>query len=111
MRNKSYYEHKSTLSSLTPLLILITIDDDAAHPLLNCSVKVCITVGKKKSWFPAAVTRYKIAKNKTSSGLHNLLLSYEDEDEKWHILDSPHDKVYTDADLLEPGYEGSLGTF
>lgn len=73
-------------------------------------MKVCITVGKKKSWFPAAVTQYKIAKNK-STGVHNLLLSYEDEDEKWHVLDSPHAKVYTDADLLEPGYEGSMGKF
>eukprot|EP00804_Cyclotella_cryptica_P020270 CCRYP_015887-RA/>CCRYP_015887-RA protein AED:0.05 eAED:0.05 QI:160/1/1/1/1/1/6/125/1294 len=82
-------------------------EDDASHPLLNCSVKVCITVGKKKSWFPAAVTQYKIQKD-NSSGIHRLLLSYEDEDAKWHILDSPNDKPLTDDALLEPGCEGTL---
>ncbi|KAL7479898.1 hypothetical protein ACHAW6_005617 [Cyclotella cf. meneghiniana] len=83
-------------------------EDDASHPLLNCSIKVCITVGKKKSWFPAAVTQYKIQKDK-SSGIHRLLLSYEDEDAKWHVLDSPNDKALADDALLEPGYEGTLG--
>ena len=85
-----------------------TQEDDAAHPLLNCSVKVCITVGKKKSWFPAVVTQYKVQKIK-SSDVHRLLLSYEDEDEKWHILDSPNDKSFTDDSSLEPGHEGSFG--
>jgi len=93
--------------SISPSLL---IEDDASHPLLNCSVKVCITVGKKKSWFPAAVTQYKIQKDK-SSGIHRLLLSYEDEDAKWHVLDSPNDKALTDDALLEPGYEGTLGEF
>lgn len=89
-------------------LVCSSLDDDAAHPLLNCSVKVCITVGKKKSWFPAVATQYKIQKNK-STGVHRVLLSYEDEDEKWHVLDSPNDKAFADDALLEPGHEGSLG--
>lgn len=80
-----------------------TLEDDAAHPLLNCSVKVCITIGKKKSWFPAVVTQYKVQKN-NSSEAHHLLLSYEDEDEKWHILD-----CHTDDSSLEQGHEGSFG--
>lgn len=83
--------------------------DDAAHPLVNCSVKVCIAVGKKRSWFPAVATQYKVQENKSEADIHRLLLSYEDEDEKWHILDSPNDKALTDDALLEPGYEGSLG--
>lgn len=94
------------------LLLIISsflmLDDDAAHPLLNCSLKVCITAGKKKIWIPAAVTRCKFQKDKSSND-HCLLLSYEDEDEKWHVLDSPKDKALTDDALLEPGYEGTLG--
>mmetsp|Transcript_15601 Transcript_15601/g.21691 ORF Transcript_15601/g.21691 Transcript_15601/m.21691 type:complete len:742 (-) Transcript_15601:63-2288(-) len=54
--------------------------DDSHHPLLNCSMKLCISVGKRKAWFPATVTKY--------NGLNNeILLSYEDEDEKWHKVD------------------------
>ena len=95
--------HLSQFVRLTTIL-----EDDAAHPLLNCSVKVCIAVGKKKSWFPAVVTQYKVQKN-NSSDVHRLFLSYEDEDEKWHILDSPNDRAYTDDSSLEQGHEGSFG--
>jgi hypothetical protein len=83
-------------------------EDDAAHPLLNCSVKVCIVTGKKKSWYPAIATQYKIEKKKNHD-VPRILLSYEDDDQKWHVLDSPHDKALTDENLLEPGYEGTLG--
>jgi len=79
--------------------------DDAAHPLLNCSVKVCIIVGRKKSWFPAAVTKYQTKKNS-----HRLSLSYEDEGEKWHVLDTPeaYSKFEGDQGTLEAGHEGSF---
>lgn len=79
--------------------------DDAEHPLLNCCLKVCITVGKKKSWFPAAVTKYKV-----EEAVHRLSLTYEDEDEKWHSLDD-HDayrKFESEDECLETGHEGSF---
>ena len=79
--------------------------DEAEHPLLNCCLKVCITVGKKKSWFPAAVTKYKI-----EEAVHRLSLTYEDEDEKWHSLDD-HDaykKFESEDEFLETGHEGSF---
>jgi len=78
--------------------------DDAAHPLVHCSVKVCVCVGKKKAWFPAVVTQYKM------DGVHpKVLISYEDEDEKWHALDSPGNyEKFNAEDPLEPGFEGSL---
>lgn len=97
------------LKSHICLLFCWTISaDDAAHPLVNCSVKVCVTTGKKKSWYPAVATQYKIEKKK-SSEIPRIMLSYEDDDKKWHVLDSPHDTALTDDNLLEPGYEGSLG--
>lgn len=80
--------------------------DDAHHPLLNCSVKVCISVGKKKLWVPAAVTKFK-----TEKAVHSLSLSYEDEGEKWHILDNHHlyEKLDKDDDQhLEVGHEGNF---
>jgi len=57
-----------------------TLIDDADHPLLFCSLKICTTVNKKKSWFPCAVIKYDEIKNQ-------LLLSFEDEDKKWHQID------------------------
>ncbi len=78
--------------------------DDAAHPLLHCSLKVCVSVGKKKAWFPAVVTQYMMVDKHPK-----VLISYEDEDEKWHVLDSPgiYEKFDTEVPL-EPGFEGSL---
>lgn len=72
---------------------------DADHPLLNCSVKVC----ENKSWFPAAVTKFKIEK-----GVHHLSLSYEDEEEKWHILDDheKYSKFEGEEESLEVGHMG-----
>ena len=79
--------------------------DDADHPLLNCSVKVCVTVGKKKSWYPAAVIKFKLEK-----GVHHLSLSYEDEEEKWHILDDheTYIKFAGEEESLEVGHMGSF---
>jgi nardilysin len=65
--------------------------DDADHPLLNASLKLCIRVGKTKQWFPATVIRYNSQNNK-------LLLSFEDEDEQWHALDE--DTSYFTAEAL-----------
>ena len=78
-------------------------EDDADHPLLNCSVKVCISVGKKKSWFPALVTKFK-----SDKAVHRLSLSYEDEDEKWHNLDNHEVYKFEGEDELEVGHEGSF---
>lgn len=55
-------------------------------------------------------TQYKIEKKK-SSEVPRIMLSYEDDDKKWHVLDSPHGSALMDDNLLEPGYEGSLGEF
>ena len=73
--------------------------DDGDHPLLNSSLKLCVTVGRKKSWFPASVTKYNMTKN-------TLLLSYEDEDTKWHKLD--HQVSELTPSKLVPGFEGWL---
>lgn len=79
--------------------------EDAHHPLINCSVKVQVSVGKKKSWFPAAVTKYRM-----KNDVHQLSLSYEDEGEKWHMLDTP--EAYTKFEggdgMLEVGHGGSF---
>ncbi|KAL7549631.1 hypothetical protein ACHAWF_012904 [Thalassiosira exigua] len=81
--------------------------DDAEHPLLNCSVKVCVSVGKTKSWFPACVTKYR-----TDNESHHLALSYEDEGEKWHMLDSPKSYTkYEGEEALEVGLEGTFDNF
>jgi secreted Zn-dependent insulinase-like peptidase len=53
---------------------------DSDHPLVNCSIKLQIPVGKRKEWFPATVIRYNSINNQ-------ILCAYEDEDEKWHNLD------------------------
>lgn len=73
--------------------------DDGDHPLVHSSLKLCVTVGKKKSWFPATATKYNGIKNQ-------ILLSYEDEDEKWHVVDQEFSKLKKEA--LAPGYEGTL---
>ena len=75
--------------------------DDSSHPLLNCSVKVCIGNGKKKQWYPACVIKFKTEKNN-----HLLLLHFEDEHEQWYTIDS--NIVDTDADAIEAGFESSF---
>lgn len=79
--------------------------DDVEHPLLNCCLKVCVTVGKKKHYFPAAVTKYKI-----EAAGHRLCLSYEDEGEKWHMLDNheSYRKYEGGQDFLESGHAGTF---
>ena len=79
--------------------------DDDEHPLLNCCLKVCVAVGKKKIYFPAAVTKYKI-----EAACHRLSLSYEDEGEKWHSLDNheSYKKFDGSEHFLESGHEGTL---
>lgn len=73
--------------------------DDARHPLLNSSLKLCIAVGKSKQWFPATVVQYNEKKNA-------LLLSYEDEDEQWHVLDR-HIETFP-PDQITPDFEGTM---
>eukprot|EP00536_Pseudo-nitzschia_multiseries_P016315 jgi/Psemu1/220960/e_gw1.1075.16.1 len=73
---------------------------DCDHPLLNCSIKLQIPVGKRKAWFPATVTQYNGTKNQ-------ILCAYEDEDEKWHRMDVPTSDLKHDQ-LTAPDFEGSL---
>lgn len=73
-------------------------DDD--HPLLNCSIKLQIIVGKRKQWFAATVTQFNSIKNQ-------ILLSYEDEEEKWHQMDATPSDL--SPSLLTSGdFEGTL---
>ena len=73
---------------------------DCDHPLLNCSIKLQIPVGKRKEWFPATVTQYNGTKNQ-------ILCAYEDEDEKWHKVDVASSEL-TQQQLQSPEFEGSL---
>lgn len=52
-----------------------------------------------QTWFPSTVTKYNATKNQ-------ILLSYEDEDEKWHVVDEPTSKLTSSS--LSPGFEGTL---
>lgn len=76
-------------------------DEDADHPLLNASIRVCIPVGKTKQWFPATVIRYNRKNN-------SVLLSYEDEEEKWHSLDTAFDEFSSSESIGRGTFEGSL---
>lgn len=76
--------------------------DDASHPLLNSSVKVCLGNGKKKHWYPACVVKFKAEGNK-----HLLLLHFEDEHEEWYTLDS--NTVGTEGNNpIEIGFESTF---
>lgn len=85
-------------------------ENDAHHPLLNSSLKLCISVGKTKQWFPATVIQYN---RKTNA----VLLSYEDEEEQWHTLDhteselstaSANNKVDDQIVVLTRDFEGTM---
>lgn len=73
--------------------------DDSRHPLVDASLKVCITVGKKKQWVPATVMRY--SKKKKA-----LQLVYEDGEEKWHVTDG--EEAALTPEVLVPGFEGTM---
>jgi hypothetical protein len=77
--------------------------DDCDHPLLNAAIKLCIVVGKTKQWFPATIVQYNQKTNR-------VLCSYEDEDEKWHVLD--HAVSEFDQELLcrYDSFEGTMDT-
>ena len=77
-------------------------DDDAHHPLLQCSLKLCIAVGKTKQWLPGTPVRYDKKKR-------SLLISYEDDHEQWHRLDDDDDNTVNKHELhVRPGMEGSF---
>jgi len=76
-------------------------DHDADHPLLNSSLKLCIAVGKTKQWFPASVVQYNQTKNA-------VLLSFEDEEEKWHTLDQPETHFTLESLTRTDSFEGSM---
>jgi nardilysin len=73
-------------------------DHDSRHPLVNCSLKLCVPVGKKLQWFPATPVQY----NKTRN---SLLITYEDENEQWHVVDDSSDPAFKS---LRVGHEGTL---
>jgi hypothetical protein len=56
-------------------------------------------VCRKQTWFPATVVKYDATKNQ-------ILLSYEDEDEKWHTVDQVLSELSPLA--LTPRFEGTL---
>jgi len=67
---------------------------------LNCSIKLQISVGKRKQWFPATVTRYNSIKNQ-------ILCHYEDEHERWHQLDVKSSEL-SHSQLTSSEFEGTL---
>ena len=71
--------------------------DDSHHPLLFCSLKICIAVGKQKSWFPCTVNKFDKTKN-------SVLLIFEDGDEKWHKLDID----FHASQLIAPDFQGTF---
>jgi len=71
-------------------------DDPHSHPLVHCSLKICIQAGRKQNWYPATVVRHC---RRSSS----VLLSFEDEDEKWHRIDDDHS-----LDAIKPGFKGTF---
>ena len=95
--------HLPPQNTYIPTMFDLRPSDDAEHPLLNCSVKVCVTVGKMKLHLPASVIKYRV----DETG-HYLCLSYEDEEEKWHLLDNA--ESYGNADNCQETleYSGTL---
>ena len=75
--------------------------DDCDHPLLNASLKLCVAVGKTKQWFPATVVQYSLKRN-------SLKLSFEDEDEKWHVLDHEISEFSEEILCRSDAFEGTM---
>jgi nardilysin len=80
--------------SLMPLPV-----NDTRHILLNSSIKLCIPVGKSKQWLPGLVLQYDQTKN-------SVLISYEDEEEIWHVLDQG--PSFFTAENVFTGFEGTM---
>ena len=95
--------HLPPQNTYIPTMFDLRPADYAEHPLLNCSVKVCVTVGKMKLHLPASVIKYRVDETN-----HYVCLSYEDEEEKWHLLDNAESYGNTDncQDTVE--YSGTL---
>jgi len=73
--------------------------DDGTHPLLFCSLKVCVPVGKKKAWFPCTANKFDGIKNR-------MLLGMEDGEENWHSLDLSVDEFKNVQNLKD--FEGTF---
>lgn len=95
--------HLPPQNTYIPTIFGLRPADDAEHPLLNCSVKVCVTVGKMKLHLPASVIKYRVDETN-----HYLCLSYEDEEEKWHLLDNAESYNNTDNCQETVEYSGTL---
>eukprot|EP00957_Ditylum_brightwellii_P051690 3919396-Ditylum_brightwellii.AAC.1 len=74
--------------------------EDSHHPLLFCSLKICVLIGKRKSWFPCTVTKY-------DGVLNQVLLGMEDGEEVWHKVDMKL-ADYMKVKQLAPNFEGTL---
>lgn len=74
-------------------------DDDGHHPLLYCSLKICVSIGKAKAWFPCTCNRYDGTQNR-------MLLGMEDGEEKWHFLDVSFENFQSLR--IMPDYEGTF---
>eukprot|EP00557_Chaetoceros_sp_GSL56_P013042 CAMPEP_0176481116 /NCGR_PEP_ID=MMETSP0200_2-20121128/2644_1 /TAXON_ID=947934 /ORGANISM="Chaetoceros sp., Strain GSL56" /LENGTH=1248 /DNA_ID=CAMNT_0017877291 /DNA_START=89 /DNA_END=3832 /DNA_ORIENTATION=- len=74
-------------------------EDDGHHPLLFCSLKICVSIGKTKSWFPCTCNRY-------DGTLNKMLLGMEDGEEVWHLLDMPFDEFQHKR--VMPDFEGTF---
>ena len=74
--------------------------DDAHHPLVRCSMKIQVTIGRKKEWYPATVSKY--------NGSNNMLeLVYEDHTTHYHSCDmTPSQR--TSRHHVEPDMEGTF---
>uniref|UniRef100_A0A7S3Q5Z2 Insulysin n=1 Tax=Chaetoceros debilis TaxID=122233 RepID=A0A7S3Q5Z2_9STRA len=74
--------------------------EDSHHPLLFCSLKICVSIGKRKSWFPCTVNKYDSIQNR-------ILLGMEDGEEVWHKVDMKLAE-YHKVKQLALNYEGTL---
>jgi secreted Zn-dependent insulinase-like peptidase len=75
--------------------------DDSHHPLLRCSVKIQVTVGKKKEWYPATVSKYNLSQNL-------LELVYEDHGIRYHYCDMTISQRTSSKFIVEPDMIGTL---
>jgi nardilysin len=75
--------------------------DDSHHPLLRCSVKIQVTVGKKKEWYPATVSKYNLSQNL-------LELVYEDHGIRHHYCDMTITQRTSSSFIVQPDMTGTL---
>lgn len=75
--------------------------DDSHHPLLRCSVKIQVTVGRKKEWYPATVSKYNLSENL-------LELVYEDHGIRHHYCDMTISQRTSSTFTVQPDMVGTF---